>query len=73
MYALDGSRCFPFYGIEILVYVFGFDHDKLTTDEVQALAILDTFQLMKTKDIIEMYEDIMEMFDEQEKLLAHLG
>lgn len=46
--------------------VFGFNYDKLTVDEVQALDLLYYFQQMKTNDIMVMSYD-------QAKLLVYLG
>lgn len=46
--------------------VFGFDYNKLVPDEAQVLALLDSFQLMKMKDT-------MEISNNRDKLLAYLG
>lgn len=66
LYDRDGNWCFPFYWTENPVSVFGFHYDRLSPGEIQTLSFLKSFSMMKT-------QDIMEMSDDQDNLLAHQG
>lgn len=57
MYVLDGGHPFPIYWTDNPLSVSGFDYDKLDDSEIQALAILDSFRVVKVKDLINMTDD----------------
>lgn len=51
MYALDDNYHITIYWSDNTFPVSGFDHDKLNALEIQALAVLDAFRVMKVKDL----------------------
>lgn len=57
LYSLDGSRRFPLYWTEDSVSIVFYDYDKLNANEIQALSFMDSFSLMKTKDIMDKSND----------------
>ncbi|KAI5437519.1 hypothetical protein KIW84_023583, partial [Lathyrus oleraceus] len=52
LYALDGCHRFPIYWTGNPLLVFGFDFDKLNALEIHFLAILDSFCMMKVRDLL---------------------
>lgn len=57
MYVLDEGHRFPIYWMDNPLPVSSFDYDKLDALEIQALSILDAFQVVKVKDLINMTDD----------------
>lgn len=57
MYVLDGGHCLPIYLTDNPLSVSSFNYDKLDALEIQALAILDAFQVVKVTDLVNMVDD----------------
>lgn len=59
---LNGSLWFPIYLIGNPLSVSRFDFDKLNDQEVMSLAILDSFRMIKDRDLLSLSEDQMIYF-----------
>ena len=53
-----GGHYFPIYWMHNLLLMFDFDYGKLNCLEIQAFAILDTFLVVKVKDLLNMVDDL---------------
>lgn len=52
MYVMDGSHCFPIYWTNNPLLVYNFGYETLDALEVQTLAIIDAFQVLKVKELM---------------------
>lgn len=57
MYVLDGNYRFLIYWSDNPLSVSSFNYDKLNDMEIQALTVLDVFQVIKVKDLLYMADD----------------
>lgn len=57
MYALDGHYHFPIYWSNNPLSISSFDYDKLNALKIWALAVFDSFRVVKVKDLLQMDED----------------
>lgn len=64
IYALDESYHFPIYWTGNPLSVFRFDFDKLNDQEVRSLVILNSFCMMKVRDLLSL---------PGEKIISFLG
>lgn len=63
---MNGSHLFPIYKTDNPSPIYKFDYDKIDALEVQALSILDAFQVMR-------FKDLMNMVDDQKQVLKYMG
>ena len=64
LYASDGHPRFPHYWTKNPLSITGFNYDKLSSSELSSLAILDSFRMMRVKELLPLSD---------EELLTYLG
>ena len=64
LYVSDGHPRFPHYWTKNHLSITGFNYDKLSNSELSSLAVLDSFRMMKVKELLPLAND---------QLLTYLG
>ena len=62
LYAQGGLPCFPFYWVGNPLSITGFNFNKLDELEVLSLEILDSFKMMKVKELLLLSDEELLVF-----------